>query len=203
MYGLQNNDWLIGIFRERSRWVPCFLKTSFWAGTSITQWSEGINACFDEYVHSKTSLKQFVEQYERALRSKVEKEFQEDFKSLSQMVPCITRFDMKRQFQIAYTIVKFKEFQQELTEKMYCDIESIEDGSFGTKYVVTEDFTVRERIKEKKFEIVFERDKCTFSCSCHLFEFRGIICRHPITVLIHNKLSVVPDNIYFDVGGRM
>ncbi|XP_075499376.1 protein FAR1-RELATED SEQUENCE 2-like [Primulina tabacum] len=109
------------------------------------------------------------------------------------MVPCVTRFDWERQFQSAFTIVKFKEFQQELTGKMYCDIESSDEGSFSTRYVVTEDFTVHERVKEKKFEIIFERDKCTFSCSCHLFEFRGIICRHAIAVLICNKLSAVPE----------
>lgn len=76
---------------------------------------------------------------------------------------------------------------------MYCDFDSTEEGSFGTRYVVTEDFTVRERVKEKKFEIMFDRDKSSFSCSCHLFEFRGIICRHAITVLIRNKLSLVPE----------
>ncbi|XP_022856932.1 protein FAR-RED IMPAIRED RESPONSE 1-like [Olea europaea var. sylvestris] len=53
---------------------------------STTQRSESMNAFFDGYVHSKTSLKQFVEQYERALRSKVEKEFQADFKSYPQTV---------------------------------------------------------------------------------------------------------------------
>ncbi|XP_073138575.1 protein FAR1-RELATED SEQUENCE 5-like [Henckelia pumila] len=37
MYELQNNDWLIGLFRKRTRWVPCFLRTSFWAGMSTTQ----------------------------------------------------------------------------------------------------------------------------------------------------------------------
>ncbi|XP_075515863.1 protein FAR1-RELATED SEQUENCE 5-like [Primulina tabacum] len=193
MYELKNNDWLIGLFRERSRWVPCFLKTSFWAGMSTTQRSEGMNDFFDGYVHSKTSLKQFVEQYEQALRSKIEKEFQADFKSFSQMVPCVTRFDLERQFQNAFTIVKFKQIQQELTGKMYCDIESSDEGSFSTRYVVTEDFTVHERVKEKKFEIIFERDKCTFSCSCHLFEFRGIICRHAIALLIRNKLSAVSE----------
>ena len=47
-----------------------------------------MNSFFDGYVNSKTSLKLFVEQYERVLRCKVEKEFQADFKSYSQMVPC-------------------------------------------------------------------------------------------------------------------
>lgn len=52
---------------------------------------------------------------------------------------------------------------------------------------------MNERIKEKRFEIMFERDKCTFSCNCHLFEFRGMIVRHAIAILIFNKLLVVPE----------
>ncbi|XP_052192352.1 protein FAR1-RELATED SEQUENCE 5-like [Diospyros lotus] len=63
-YTLHENDWLSGLYKERDRWVPCFLETSFWVGMSTTQWSESMNIFFDGYVHSKTSLKQFVEQYE-------------------------------------------------------------------------------------------------------------------------------------------
>ncbi|XP_022897684.1 uncharacterized protein LOC111411381 [Olea europaea var. sylvestris] len=55
-------------------------------GMSTTQRRESMNAFFDRYVHAKISLKQFVKQYERALRNKVEKEFQVDFKSYSQML---------------------------------------------------------------------------------------------------------------------
>ncbi|XP_075519744.1 protein FAR1-RELATED SEQUENCE 5-like [Primulina tabacum] len=113
-YTLHENYWLSGLFKERSRWVPCFLNTSFWAGMSSTQRSESMNAFFDGYVHSKTSLKQFVEQYERALRSKVEKEFQADFRSYSQMIPCVSAYDIEKQFQASYTMDKFREFQEEI-----------------------------------------------------------------------------------------
>ncbi|XP_022880776.1 protein FAR1-RELATED SEQUENCE 5-like [Olea europaea var. sylvestris] len=75
-YDLHDNDWLSRLYENRNRWVPCYLKTTFLAGMSTTQRSESMNTFFDGYVHLKTSLKQFVEQYERALRSKVEKEFQ-------------------------------------------------------------------------------------------------------------------------------
>ncbi|KAL2460132.1 Protein FAR1-RELATED SEQUENCE 5 [Abeliophyllum distichum] len=122
LYTLQENDWLYGLYKDRSRWVPRFLKTSFWAGTSTTQCSESMNAFFDGYVHAKTSLKQFVEQYEHALRSKVEKEFQADFRSFSQMVPYATKYDMEKQFQEVYTISKFREFQEEFTAKVYCEL---------------------------------------------------------------------------------
>ncbi|XP_022852764.1 protein FAR1-RELATED SEQUENCE 5-like [Olea europaea var. sylvestris] len=102
-YNLHDNEWLSGLYENRDRWVPCYLKTTFWASMSTTQRSESMNAFFDGYVHSKTSLKQFVEQDERALRSKVEKEFQADFKSFSQMVPCATRW--RRDVSRAYTRV--------------------------------------------------------------------------------------------------
>ncbi|CAA2963280.1 Hypothetical predicted protein [Olea europaea subsp. europaea] len=56
MYVLHDNDWLTGLYESRC-WVPCYFKTTFWAGMSTTQRSESMNAFFDGYVHSKTSLK--------------------------------------------------------------------------------------------------------------------------------------------------
>ncbi|GER48721.1 FAR1-related sequence 5 [Striga asiatica] len=117
-YALCDNEWLLGLYENRSLWVPCFLKTFFWAGMSTTQQSESMNAFFDGYVHPKTSLKQFVQQYERALRDKVEKEVQADFKSLSQIVPCATTYEIKKQFQTVNTISKFKEIQAEFVGKV-------------------------------------------------------------------------------------
>ncbi|XP_052197190.1 protein FAR1-RELATED SEQUENCE 5-like [Diospyros lotus] len=114
-YTLHENEWLSGLYIERNRWVPCFLKTSFWARMSTTQRSESMNAFFDGYVNSRTSLKQFVEQYERALKSQVEKEFHADFRSFSQTVPCASRYEMEKQLQSVYTISKFRECQEEFT----------------------------------------------------------------------------------------
>ena len=75
-YDLADNQWLNGLYEERNRWVPYFVKTFFWAGMSTTQRSESMNAFFDGYVNSKTTLKQFVEKYEKSMESKIEKEWQ-------------------------------------------------------------------------------------------------------------------------------
>ncbi|XP_022858998.1 protein FAR1-RELATED SEQUENCE 5-like [Olea europaea var. sylvestris] len=192
-YDLHDNAWLSGVYDNRCRWVPCYFKTSFWAGMSTTQRSECMNAFFDGYVHSKTSLKQFVEQYERALKNKVEKEIQADFKSFSQMVPCATRYEMEKQFQAVYTIAKFREVQEEFTGKLYCDLISTSEGSSGTTYEVCEEQINDEQSHGKTFFVSFQREDCQIVCSCHLFEFRGIICRHMIVVLIRNGIKHVPD----------
>ncbi|XP_052198368.1 protein FAR1-RELATED SEQUENCE 5-like [Diospyros lotus] len=134
----------------------------------------------------------FVEQYERALRSKVEKEFQADFKSFSHMVPCATKYCIEKQFQEVYTISKFKEFQEELTGKVYCDIISTELTCLGTRYEVQEDIIFNATTKRKTFTVMFEGEIGRIVCSCHLFEFRGILCRHVISVLIRNNVKMIP-----------
>lgn len=54
---LLGNEWLGRLYEERHRWVPAFVKNVFWVGMSTAQQSEGMNAFFDGYVNSKTSLK--------------------------------------------------------------------------------------------------------------------------------------------------
>ena len=87
-----------------------------------------------------------------------------------------------------YTISKFKEFQNEFTGKMYCEVVSIEEGSLGARYEVREDIIFDERFKETKFSVDIDKEKCNFVCSCHMFEFRGIIYRHMVTVLIRDGI---------------
>lgn len=55
-FDLHDNDQLLGLYENKSCWAPCFLKITFWTGTSTTQRSESINEFFDRYVHSRTSL---------------------------------------------------------------------------------------------------------------------------------------------------
>ncbi|XP_047319523.1 protein FAR-RED IMPAIRED RESPONSE 1-like [Impatiens glandulifera] len=73
-FNLDNNIWLISLHEERNKWMLVYVKDKFWAGMSTSQRSESMNAFFDDYVHSKTSLKQFVEQYDNVLKSKIENE---------------------------------------------------------------------------------------------------------------------------------
>ena len=107
-FALQENEWLSGLYAERHRWVPIFLKHHFWAGMSTTQHSESIHAFFDGYVHQSTTLEQFVNQYDNALRDRAEKEFQADFQSSNTTKSYNTKSPIERQFQAAYTHEKLQ-----------------------------------------------------------------------------------------------
>ena len=78
-YHLEENEWLAKLYEERERWVLAFLNSNFFAGMSSAQRSESMNVFFDGYLHSSTTLKVFMEQFENAMRNKVEKEILSDF----------------------------------------------------------------------------------------------------------------------------
>ena len=48
---------------------------------SSTQRSKPMNAFFDDYLNCSTIMKVFIEQFDNALRPKVEKEIKSDFES--------------------------------------------------------------------------------------------------------------------------
>ncbi|CAL5395956.1 unnamed protein product [Camellia sinensis] len=115
-----DNEWLEVLYDQRHRWIPAYVKDIFWTGMPTTQRSESMNAFFDGYVNSKTILKQFVEQYDNALGSKVEKETKADFKSRNKLYYCLTVYRFEKQFHEAYINAKFKEVQTELKRLLYC-----------------------------------------------------------------------------------
>ncbi|XP_028061202.1 protein FAR1-RELATED SEQUENCE 5-like [Camellia sinensis] len=192
-YKLQSNKWLFSLYDERHRWVPAFVKDTFWAGMSTTQRSESKHAFFDGYVNSKTTLKQFVEQYEYALAKKVENENNKEFNSFNSCIPCMVGYEMEKQFQSAYTTAKFKEFQQELMRKIPCDLSSYKKDAYISKYEVDEDILFGESRRRVSFNVCFDEDTNEVYCNCRLFEYRGILCRHQIVVFIHRKVDQIPD----------
>nr|XP_043630047.1 protein FAR1-RELATED SEQUENCE 1-like [Erigeron canadensis] len=139
---------------------------------STTQGSESINAFFDKYVNKKTTLKQFVEQYENALRDRAEKENKEDFNSYNIQYPSITRYAMEEQMREIFTHAKFKEFREELTGKMYCGIGSLKSQDGILEYEVIEDVMLNGNIIKKPFVVSFTK--------------------HALTVLINEKIYSLP-----------
>ncbi|XP_057430023.1 protein FAR-RED IMPAIRED RESPONSE 1-like [Lotus japonicus] len=197
-YGLRNNDWLTGLYLERTRWVPCFLKNYFWAGMSTTQRSESMNAFFDGYINSKTSLQQFVLQYSNALRDKAEKEYEADFQSSTTTIHCAITSVIERQFQQQYTNQKFKEVQAEFRGKMNCLLKFLfQDGSI-CHYEVTEEMSIVGRIREVNFKVIFNWDGYDISCTCLLFPFKGIMCRHSFLVLANERVKQIPSKYVLD-----
>ncbi|XP_042980173.1 protein FAR1-RELATED SEQUENCE 5-like [Carya illinoinensis] len=144
---LRENAWLRSLYADRQYWVPAYVKNTFWAGTSTTQRSEGMNAFFDEYVHSRTILKQFVDQYDSTLSRKAENEAIADFNSFNTEIPCIFHYPIENQFQKIYTIAKFKKVQEEFRGFLYLTTSYL--GGDGANFT----YVVGDEIKLDKSEV--------------------------------------------------
>ncbi|KAF5454297.1 hypothetical protein F2P56_023973 [Juglans regia] len=197
-YNLQDNAWLQSLYAERMYWVPVFLKEIFWAGMSITQRSESMNAFFDGYVHARTNLKEFVNQFDNILRKKIENENEADFHSFNVTIPVISVSPLEKIFQDIYTNSKFREVQKEVVGMLGClpTLHS-QDGVIAT-YHVEDEVCVDDLIKEVTQNVYFNEAKCEVKCSCSLFEMRGILCRHVLAIMRVKKVRTVPEKYILD-----
>jgi zinc finger SWIM domain-containing protein 3 len=192
-YGLQDDEWLKGLFGERDHWVPVYMRDTFWAGMSTTQRSESMNSFFDGYVNSKTALKQFVEQYDNALKDKIEKENLADFHSFNATIACLSHYGFESQFQNAFTNAKFQEFQAEVGSMMYCNALFEKQEGLNSIFSITENKRVFDKVKNIAFKVSINEKAFGLQCTCCLFEFKGILCRHILCVLLLiDKTESVP-----------
>ncbi|XP_059431562.1 protein FAR-RED ELONGATED HYPOCOTYL 3-like [Corylus avellana] len=205
-YDLKDHDWLRRLYNERTFWVPAYLKGVFWAGMRSTQRSESMNAFFDGYVRPSTTLKQFVDQYDLALRKKVENESLADFKSFNTKLPCVTFYPFEEKFEKVYTITKFKEVQHEIISRIYCTISLLtKEGAICT-YQVTEQVKVQNEVVEDAYVkvvpyvVYFNEDGDEFEvkCTCDSFDSRGILCRHIFALLCAHNITSLPPKYYLD-----
>ncbi|KAF5465008.1 hypothetical protein F2P56_015042 [Juglans regia] len=192
-YNLKENAWLQSLYSEQMYWVPVYLKNTFWAGMSTTQRSESMNAFFDGYVHSGTTLKEFVDQFDNALRKKVENEMAADFHSFNCTVPCISHLPVEKKFQAVYTNSKFKEVQSEVMGIIYSHCVVIKTEGAITTYQVNDQRVVEDGIKKSTLQAYFNEDECEAKCMCGLFEMRGIICRHILSIFAARDVQVLPE----------
>ncbi|XP_042983224.1 protein FAR-RED IMPAIRED RESPONSE 1-like [Carya illinoinensis] len=147
-YDLHENAWLTSLYNEREHWVPVFLKEHFWAGMSTTQRSESMNAFFDGYIHAKTNLKEFVDQFDNALKKKIENENQAEFQSFNGTIPCISRSPIEKKFQSLYTNAKFKEVQQQVIGMLDLEIKLHRSDGVTSTYVLEDEVRIQEFTKQ-------------------------------------------------------
>ena len=151
-----------------------------------------MNTFFDKYINKKTTLKQFVEQYENALVAKVHNETIEDFNSFNSRISYITIYDMEKQFQSAYTLRKFTNFQNEIVGSICYSSSSCREHDNFLEYEVREYVSSGEGQRIVIFHVYFNEDNNEVNCKCKLFEFKRIVCRHQILVFIHRKIYRIP-----------
>ncbi|KAK7252607.1 hypothetical protein RIF29_36681 [Crotalaria pallida] len=188
-YHLREHEWLQAIYGDRRQWVPVYLRDTFFAEMSITQRSDSINSYFDGYINASTTLQLFVKQYEKALESRYEKEVKADYDSINTAPVLKTPSPMEKQAAGVYTRRLFIKFQEELVETLTFLANKVDEEEMITTYRVAK-YGEIHRANVVKYN--FFEAKAT--CSCQMFEFCGLVCRHILTVFRVTNLLTLPSH---------
>ncbi|WCJ28616.1 FAR1-related sequence 5 [Euphorbia peplus] len=188
-YELHDHEWLQTIYADRSQWVPVYLRDTFFAEMSITQRSDSMNSYFDGYINASTNLNQFFKLYEKALESRNEKEVKADYDTMNTLAALKTPSPMEKQASELYTRKLFSRFQEELVGTLTFMASKAEDGSGSITYQVSK-FGEDHKAYYVRFNIL----EMKASCSCQMFEFSGLLCRHVLAVFRVTNVLTLPSH---------
>ncbi|KAJ4809071.1 Protein FAR1-RELATED SEQUENCE 5 [Rhynchospora pubera] len=185
-YKLEGNTWLNGLYEIRHSWIPVYNRTIFFAGMNTTQRSESMHSFFDSFVNNGTTLREFVIKYEKALECRYLDEQDEQYVSKYKFTTK-AKSPLELHGATVYTRNVFNLFQDELTVGIY--MRTIEIGMDGT-YTIYEVSCFKK--PERKCLVYINLDSLNGWCECHLFEFKGILCRHILGVLHKRDVEEIP-----------
>lgn len=186
-YNLRGNDWLQSLYIDRKLWVPILVRDIFFAGMHAAQRSGSVSSLFDGYVNAGTTLRDFAEQYEKALNDRYEKEAKAEFETFYTKPVLKTPLPVEKQAAELYTRMMFSIFQDEVFESLVLAVKSIREDNRTTKYEIA-----RFDEEHKLYFVDLNVDEQVACCSCKMFEFEGILCRHVLAVFKATNVFILP-----------
>ncbi|KAK6146121.1 hypothetical protein DH2020_019990 [Rehmannia glutinosa] len=146
-----------------------------------------LKVVFQYNFDSQTPLNEFIVRYEKTLVQRREEEGKEDFNSFNLQAVLHTKDPIEEQCRRLYTIIMFKVFQKELLEcYSYVGIKINVEGAIS-RYLVQKCGNGDERNT-----VAFNASNLNISCSCKMFEFEGVLCRHALKVFQIMNIRELP-----------
>ncbi|KAL1539058.1 hypothetical protein AAHA92_27731 [Salvia divinorum] len=136
---------------------------------------------------AQTPPNEFIVRYEKALEQRREEERKEDFNTFNLQAVLHTKDPIEEQCRRLYTITMFKVFQKELLEcYSYVGMKINVEGTIS-RYMVQKCGNSDERKT-----VAFNASNLNINCSCKMFEFEGVLCRHALKVLQIMNIRELP-----------
>ncbi|OMP01396.1 hypothetical protein COLO4_11905 [Corchorus olitorius] len=192
-HGIRDHLWLQMLYEDRKRWVPVYLKEIFLAGMFPTQPNEVVGSFFDGYLDRHTSLKEFLDKYDQALQANHQLEALADIDSRNAGFMLNSRCYFELQLAKLYTNDILRKFEREV-EGMYSCFSTRQINIEGhiITYMVREQIEVEGNRETRDFEVFYNATEMEVLCICGLFNFRGYLCRHALSVLHQNGMEEIP-----------
>ncbi|XP_077251851.1 protein FAR1-RELATED SEQUENCE 5-like [Tasmannia lanceolata] len=189
---VDGKSWLGKMWELRRHWVPAYFRDTFTAGMTSSSRSESMNAFFDGFVNQNTTLQEFVEQYDNALKDQRDKESEADFKSKTSSAVLKTRSTLESQAAKVYTSIIFNIFQAKFKDSSDCWDEELGKNDTISEYLVG----LSDENRWKWCKVVYEESESEgvkATCQCAMFETEGILCKHILRIMREKCLLSIPE----------
>ncbi|XP_048424969.1 protein FAR1-RELATED SEQUENCE 5-like [Pyrus x bretschneideri] len=185
-FNLQTHPWLNKLYNLRNKWCPAFSLDTFSANMKSTQRVESTNNVFHQMCTKTTNIVEFVLHYEKKLEDMRLTELQEDFRCKQGMPRLKVISGILCHAAEVYTNKIFKFFEIEYMSCLTVRLREVSNEEGVTIYEATEEGHKRVNTIE------FISHTSMVSCSCKMYEAKGILCRHALRVFDSKYLTSIP-----------
>ncbi|XP_058090138.1 protein FAR1-RELATED SEQUENCE 5-like isoform X2 [Magnolia sinica] len=194
-YNLEGHEWLHMLYEDRQRWVPAYLRDTFFADMSTNERSETTISLFDGLVNSKATLREIVVQCGKVLDNRYEIEAEEDCRTAQSRPFTMDQGPLERQAGGIYTRKIYKKFQEEVSAMSNYIAEKVDSNEGVDTYLVEKYMQDLGQIK-KKYIVNLNASNMEVKCSCKMFDFSGILCRHTLLVFRMKNILMLPSHYF-------
>ncbi|XP_065856705.1 protein FAR-RED IMPAIRED RESPONSE 1-like [Euphorbia lathyris] len=188
--GLNNNDWLVNIYKIRSKWIPAYVNHVFSANMSSSQLAETNHAFFKKYIKKSNSLFDFMVRFGRGLLKQRHGELVADFKDMNETPKLKMNHDFLDHLVQIYTNEIYHIFEDEMWVCLKYKIELISETENQQMFTVKQN----NGVDSKGRKVLYNKELNFASCSCRKLERFGIPCRHILSYLVkYQDFVKLPD----------
>lgn len=147
-----------------------------------------MNSLFDGRVNARSVVEDFAGQYGKALVDRFEKGAKAEFETFYTRLVLKTLLPIEKQSVEVYMRKLLSVLQDEIFESLVLAVKHSGNGAANT-------FEVARFDEEHKVYFVgLDVSEQIADCSCKMFEFEGILCRHVIAVFKVTNIFMLPQH---------
>ncbi|XP_074300760.1 protein FAR1-RELATED SEQUENCE 5-like [Silene latifolia] len=179
-FELNDNTWLTYMYGKRHKWIPayfrdlplgCLLKT--------TQRSESQNSYFKRFESIDDTLVEFWLRFQSAMEQQRYNQRFLDAASDSTLLQVSSKTMIEKHASKIYTHIVFYEFQEQMQmAPCSCAVRGFSEQ--GNMHIISVEDAYR---KHRIFQVAHNNESKETTCTCKMFERKGILCKHIIWII--------------------
>ncbi|ONI25239.1 hypothetical protein PRUPE_2G291000 [Prunus persica] len=185
-YGLQQNDWLKWMFREREKWAVVYGRNTFFVDRKGSHLVESLFHDLRNYLYSDLDVLDFVKYFERLVDEQRYKEIEANDEMNRCMPRLMGNVILLKHASDVYTPRAFEVFQRGYEKCLNIVVNQCSENGPLFEYK-TNIFG-----KSREHTVTFNSSDDAVICSCKKFDSVGFLCSHALKVLDHMNIKVVP-----------